>query len=156
MKTVMTLCFIQKGQNVLLGMKKRGFGKGKWNGFGGKVKENESIEDAALRELKEEVDISVKEMTKQGILEFEFNENPGNIFEVHIFKTEEFEGVPKESEEMRPQWFSVNNLPLKEMWLDDKYWFPLFFNEKKFLGNFLFEGDDNIIKYTLNEVEEII
>lgn len=32
---------------VLLGMKKRGFGAGKWNGFGGKVQPGETIEEAA-------------------------------------------------------------------------------------------------------------
>lgn len=34
---------------VLLGMKKRGFGAGKWNGFGGKVQPGETIEEAARR-----------------------------------------------------------------------------------------------------------
>lgn len=37
----------QEGR-VLLGMKKRGFGMGKYNGFGGKVEPGESIEAAAL------------------------------------------------------------------------------------------------------------
>ena len=40
-------------------MKKRGFGEGKWNGFGGKVEEGETILQAALRELKEECGASV-------------------------------------------------------------------------------------------------
>ena len=35
-------------------MKKRGFGMGKWNGFGGKVELNETISSAANRELFEE------------------------------------------------------------------------------------------------------
>ena len=34
---------------VLLGMKKRGFGAGKYNGFGGKIEENESNYDGAVR-----------------------------------------------------------------------------------------------------------
>ncbi len=34
---------------MLLGLKKRGFGAGKWNGFGGKVNPGEDIVDAALR-----------------------------------------------------------------------------------------------------------
>jgi 8-oxo-dGTP diphosphatase / 2-hydroxy-dATP diphosphatase len=34
---------------VLLGLKKKGFGKGKWNGFGGKVEKNETILEAAIR-----------------------------------------------------------------------------------------------------------
>ena len=47
---LLTLCLITKGDDVLLGMKKRGFGEGLWNGFGGKVSEGETI-DAAGRRL---------------------------------------------------------------------------------------------------------
>ena len=42
-KKVMTLVYIRNEDKVLLGMKKRGFGKGKWNGFGGKVEHGENI-----------------------------------------------------------------------------------------------------------------
>ena len=35
-------------------MKKRGFGANRWNGYGGKTNEGESLEDAAIRELEEE------------------------------------------------------------------------------------------------------
>lgn len=38
---------------VLLGYKKRGFGEGKWNGFGGKLEPGETVAEAALREMKE-------------------------------------------------------------------------------------------------------
>ncbi len=44
MKTILTLCLIVDDGRILLGMKKRGFGAGRWNGFGGKVEEGESIE----------------------------------------------------------------------------------------------------------------
>ncbi len=39
---------------ILLGEKKKGFGFGKCIAFGGKVEINESIEQAAIRELEEE------------------------------------------------------------------------------------------------------
>lgn len=48
-KKLLTLVFIRNGMDILLGYKKRGFGQGKWNGFGGKLMEGESIEDAAKR-----------------------------------------------------------------------------------------------------------
>ena len=54
-KKVLTLCLILKDGKMLLGMKKRGFGMGNWNGFGGKVQEGETIEDATKRELLEEI-----------------------------------------------------------------------------------------------------
>ena len=48
-----TLVFCRREVNgckeILLGMKKRGFAAGKWDGFGGKVEGNESNEDAAKR-----------------------------------------------------------------------------------------------------------
>jgi hypothetical protein len=37
MKKLLTLCIVHQNDKVLLGMKKRGFGMGRWNGFGGKV-----------------------------------------------------------------------------------------------------------------------
>jgi 8-oxo-dGTP pyrophosphatase MutT (NUDIX family) len=40
---------IHQANRVLLGMKKRGFGKNWYNGFGGKVEKNESIFEAAIR-----------------------------------------------------------------------------------------------------------
>lgn len=42
------------GGRVLLGMKKRGPGTGKWNGFGGKLHANETMVECAARELHEE------------------------------------------------------------------------------------------------------
>ena len=44
-----TLVMIMRNNKLLLGMKKRGFGKGRWNGFGGKVQEGERLLDAAKR-----------------------------------------------------------------------------------------------------------
>jgi 8-oxo-dGTP pyrophosphatase MutT (NUDIX family) len=61
-----TLVFAMRPANgvtdgeVLLGMKKRGFGVGKFNGFGGKVESGESVPDAAVRELREESGLIAK------------------------------------------------------------------------------------------------
>ena len=51
---LLTLVFVLKPGHVLLGMKKRGFGVGKWNGFGGKMHADESMVECAARELHEE------------------------------------------------------------------------------------------------------
>jgi 8-oxo-dGTP diphosphatase/2-hydroxy-dATP diphosphatase len=40
---MLTLMLIHQKNKILLGFKKRGFGKNKWNGFGGKVEEGETI-----------------------------------------------------------------------------------------------------------------
>lgn len=50
-RKVLTLLLVvdETKQRVLLGLKKRGFGIGKWNGFGGKVETGESVSEAAKR-----------------------------------------------------------------------------------------------------------
>lgn len=133
---------------MLLGMKKRGFGEGRWNGFGGKVEEGETIEQAMQREMQEECGILLKDFDKRGVLEFEFQGQP-EILQVHVFSAKDFEGDPIETEEMRPQWFSVKEIPFAKMWPDDKHWFPLFLEGKNFKGRFLFQDHDTILEYTL-------
>ncbi|TAN58226.1 8-oxo-dGTP diphosphatase [Patescibacteria group bacterium] len=149
MKKILTLCVIQKDEQVLLGLKKRGFGAGRWNGFGGKVHGGETIEEAAKRELREEANIDVKNMEKVGILIFDYKNSYKVIHEVHIFRCGEIIGDPKESEEMKPQWFAVSQIPFDKMWPDDKYWFPLFLAGRKFTGKFLFGENDVVLEHNL-------
>lgn len=156
MKKILTLCMIYQHPKILLGMKKRGFGKDIWNGFGGKLNDGESIEEAAIREVREETGIKINKIEKKGIIDFEFKDNP-EILEVHIFKADEFEGEPLETEEMRPKWFHIDEIPFEEMWSDDIHWLPLFLDGKKFRGKFLFDDADSnkILDLELLEVEEI-
>lgn len=153
-KLITTLCVVHQHPRILLVMKKRGFGAGRWNGFGGKVSPEETIEEAAKRETQEEAGIAVENMNKVGIIEFEFQKS-GEIVEVHIFRSEKFSGDPTESEEMKPQWFHVDEIPFQEMWPDDIFWMPLFLGGKKFKGKFLFGEADVILEKELKEVAEI-
>lgn len=154
-RKLFTLCIVHQGNQVLLGMKKRGFGKGKWNGFGGKVKEGESIEKAMKRELKEEVGIIPRSFEKKALFEFHFKDKP-EYLEVHVFYIPSFEGEPKETDEMRPQWFSQRELPFESMWPDDKHWLPLFLEGKSFKGKFFFKDQDTISDYKLQEVDSFV
>lgn len=152
MKKVQTLCIIQKDSQILLGMKKRGFGEGRWNGFGGKVQIGETVEDAVQREMKEESGIAVADIKKRGVLAFEFADNP-EVLEVHIFSASDFQGEPQETEEMKPQWFKIEEIPYDLMWPDDKHWLPLFLAGKNFQGHFYFSDFNTIIRHKIEEIE---
>jgi 8-oxo-dGTP diphosphatase/2-hydroxy-dATP diphosphatase len=156
MKKLLTLIVVHQNNKVLLAMKKRGFGAGRWNGFGGKVQEDETIENAARREAKEEAEIIVGHLDERGIIEFEFQTKPGEILEVHIFKTEQFSGIPAETEEMKPEWFAVGKIPFKDMWSGDQYWFPIFLADKQFKGRFLFGENDTVLDWRLQEVSTLL
>lgn len=133
-------------------MKKRGFGEGRWNGYGGKIEGNETLEENVIREMQEECGITPIKFEKRGVLYFEFQEMPEQIYEVNVFAIDEYQGELVETEEMKPQWFDVDDLPWDKMWPDDLYWYPLFFAGKKFEGNFLFDGQDKIIRHELEEI----
>lgn len=137
-KKVLTLCIIHKDNKILLGMKKKGFGVGRWNGFGGKVEIGESIEKGAIREVKEEIGVVVFDLKKIGILDFTF-ENDSKVLEVHIFKSKKFEGELLESDEMKPKWFPLDKIPFEQMWPGDIHWMPLFLEDKLFKGKFHFD-----------------
>lgn len=156
-KTILTLCMVCEKDRILLAMKKRGFGAGRFNGFGGKVEKNETIEAGARRELLEEAGIEPLTMRQSGILNFSFMNDPRKL-EVHIFKVEQFSGEPIESEEMTPEWFSWDDVPYDRMWSDDRYWLPLVRNNSVFRGAFLFDApatadhEGTILEYQLGEV----
>ncbi|MDE1151586.1 MAG: 8-oxo-dGTP diphosphatase [Micavibrio sp.] len=147
-RKLLTLCLLWQPPRILLGMKKRGFGAGRWNGFGGKVAPGETIEDAARREFLEEAGITVGAIRKQGLLEFEF-EGSDEILEVHVYGASDYTGDVTESEEMKPQWFDVDDIPFKDMWPDDELWFPAFFSGKNFTGTFLFSADEKMISHDI-------
>uniref|UniRef100_M4A4D3 Oxidized purine nucleoside triphosphate hydrolase n=1 Tax=Xiphophorus maculatus TaxID=8083 RepID=M4A4D3_XIPMA len=135
---LLTLVLVVQPGRVLLGMKKRGFGAGKWNGFGGKVQPGETIEEAARRELQEESGLTVDVLDKIGNIKFEFV-GETEMLDVHIFRADKYNGEPTESEEMRPQWFDCDKIPFSQMWADDVLWFPLMLQKKKFVGYFKFQ-----------------
>ncbi|XP_029015156.1 oxidized purine nucleoside triphosphate hydrolase [Betta splendens] len=151
---LLTLVLVVQPNRVLLGMKKRGFGAGKWNGFGGKVQPGETIECAAKRELYEESGLTADTMEKVGNIKFEFV-GETELLDVHIYRADTYNGEPTESDEMRPQWFERDQIPFSQMWADDILWFPLLLQKKKFVGYFKFQGHEVILSHKLEEVMEL-
>ncbi|KAK0049285.1 7 8-dihydro-8-oxoguanine triphosphatase isoform X4 [Biomphalaria pfeifferi] len=150
LRKILTLVFVREPGKILLGLKKRGFGCGLWNGFGGKVEKNETILQGAKRELVEECGIQADVLERIGLINFEFENDPV-IMEVHVFLTFHYIGDPVETEEMKPEWYKDGEIPFNQMWPDDKYWFPYMLQKRKFEAYFLFKGMDTILDYWIKE-----
>jgi mutator protein MutT len=148
-----TLCLIHQDNKILLGMKKRGFGAGRWNGFGGKIHEGETIEEAAIREFREESTIEINELEQRGTLHFQFTDKMNEELRVTIFAVTKWQGEPMETEEMKPQWFDISAIPYDTMWPDDRVWLPLFLAGKKFQGSCIFDHNHVMLRHTI--VEEV-
>ncbi len=148
----LTLSVIEHEGRVLLGLKKRGYAVGVWNGYGGKVEPGETTEEAMIRELREESSLVAENMEKVGYLEFTSDIEEGKSV-CHLFKINEFQGKPRETEEMRPQWFAMDSLPYDQMWPDDPYWLPLVLAGKKVRGSFVLRDNKTVVESELAEVD---
>ncbi len=158
-----TLCFLVESldsnvTSVLLAMKKRGFGAGWFNGVGGKVNPEEDILNAACREAFEEITVTINpnDLKKVAILKFEFPDNPEWDQFVHVYFVENWEGEPRESEEMKPEWFNVNSLPLDRMWPDDKFWLPQVLEGKKIDAYFKMDKSNKILDQKVSEISILV
>jgi 8-oxo-dGTP diphosphatase len=143
-----TLILIIKDGKILLGMKKRGFGKDKYNGFGGKPQEGDiSLEHTAIRELEEESKLKSQSenLTKLAEIEFYFPESKAKDWnqKVHVYSISEYEGNPEETDEMTVQWFDLKSLPYSQMWETDFHWLPIVLSGKKIKAKIYFEEDCN-------------
>jgi mutator protein MutT len=148
-----TLLFLRRDNQILLAMKKRGFGINKWNGVGGKLDEGETREQAAVRECQEEIDVTPRNMTLVG--EIDFRDLPDVHHYCHVYTATEWEGEPTETEEMRPEWFDLDKIPYKSMWPDDELWLPKLLEDKLFTAEIIINPDDTVQKCEIAEVESL-
>jgi 8-oxo-dGTP diphosphatase len=142
-----TVCFLLRGEGddraVLLGYKKTGFGSGKYTGVGGKVEPGETIEQAAAREVQEEIGLVLPEqdLRPMGRVTFTCPARPDWDQEVFIFIATKWQGEPAESAEIAPGWFEPARLPFRRMWADAIYWIPPILNGVKIDGRITFADD---------------
>ena len=139
-----TLLFLLKDGEILLAMKKRGFGAGRWNGTGGKIEVGETKNQAVIRECKEEINVTPLDCEEVATHIFTFENAEPDII-THTFICRKWQGRPKETEEMSPHWFKINQIPYDEMWQDDILWLPLILRGKKLSCTFSFDNDDNLL-----------
>ncbi|MGH7236933.1 MAG: 8-oxo-dGTP diphosphatase [Candidatus Saccharimonadales bacterium] len=151
---ICTLLLLKKDDEILLAMKKRGFGAGRWNGVGGKVEIGETIEQALVRECQEEISVTPTKFSKVAVHDFKFPGGTSNM-QVHTYFCDSWQGEPAESEEMAPKWFKLSRVPYDEMWQDDIVWLPAVLRGKKLKTEFAFDENDQLISAKLTFVKNL-
>lgn len=159
-----TLCLLVKNNEILLSRKKTRLGIGKYNGYGGHVKENETPEAAAIRELREETRDPAKEGSgliglsyeKAAELTYIFKDSKMKEWDelVHVYLVKDWKGIPKETDEMSlPEKFSLDRIPYEEMWDNDKYWLPFVLRGSKIKAT-IHHDNDIMYRCELKEIDE--
>lgn len=146
-----TLLMILRGNQILLAEKKRGFGVGKINGVGGKVERGETIEQAMIRETQEEIGVTPINFTKMAIVTFdEWMNGERKLIVTNVYTATDYIGKIIETDEMKPKWFKLNEIPYNEMFEDDKIWLPEILKGNKLTAEFVYDKDFNMISYKMD------
>lgn len=150
-KRAVTWMILRDGGKILLGWKKRGFGEGKLNGIGGKVDPGETIEQAAVREMREESGVTATKYEKTGTIIFDeltYN-NERQQMTMHCYVATKWEGELRETDEILPEWFDISEIPYEKMWADDEFWLPQMLDGEKVEGKFKYNDNFEIIEQSI-------
>ena len=149
-----TLLYIIKDNKILLAEKKRGFGVGKLNGVGGKIENDESIEQAMLRETMEEIGVTPIDFEQRAIIHFDlFYKGEKEKEDTYVFVASNYIGELIETEEMKPKWFELKNLPFEKMFSDDRLWLNSLIEGKKFEANIILDENFNTTDFNIKYIK---
>ena len=153
------VCFIQKDDKVLLGVRKTSstnLGINRVAGLGGKLENGETKEQALVRELQEEVGITLTEFEEHGQVTFLYPHKPEWSQEVTVYIGTKWEGDPTETEETCPSWFDINDLPVDRMFVENRLWVPQVLEGKYVYAAFLFNEEHKVIDSKIEILDEAL
>ena len=115
------LCYIEKDEKYLMlyrNKKKNDCNGGKWIGVGGKLEENESPDEALLREVKEETGLTLTSYRFRGIVTFVSDVWEGEY--MYLYTADRFEGEIIDCDEGELDWIDKKAVPSLPIWEGDR------------------------------------
>ena len=148
-----TLCYIidkKKDSTLMLHRikKENDYHQGKWNGLGGKLDKGESPEECAIREIKEESGLTVKNPSLKGFITFPDFDGVDDWY-VFVYSFNEFEGELIDSPEGKLEWIPNDKLTSLNLWEGDKIFLEWVFRDKIFSAKFNYDKG-RFVDYSVN------
>ncbi|WP_345243619.1 8-oxo-dGTP diphosphatase [Pontibacillus salipaludis] len=105
-----TVCFVKRKDRILMLNREKAPIMGVWNGVGGKVEENESPDQGALREVLEETGIKVEAFYSKGTVTWEMNNGELDGIYVYLYEVDEHftYDTPLKTREGILEWKSID------------------------------------------------
>ena len=122
------LCYLKKNEQYLLlfrNKKANDMNEGKWMGVGGHIEENETKDQAAIREVFEETGLHVHSLSCAGEVLF-INDDYQEI--MYLYEIVDFSGEMIECNEGELKWVPFKDIYNYPMWEGDKEFLPLLIN----------------------------
>ncbi len=149
-----TLCYLQKNGKTLMICsynKKDEAYNGKWNGLGGKIISGETPEECVTREVFEESGYKLSSVVLCGYLTFPKISNGEDWF-CFVYKSSDFTGRKKESDEGKLMWIEDEMILSKNVWEGDKYFLPYVFRGEFFSGKFFYDNG-KLLSHSISSVK---
>ena len=103
---------------------------GKYNGLGGKMEASEDVVACMKREILEEANIKVTELSLRGTINWTGFGPKSEDWMGFIFRIDQFEGEPWENSPEGPlQWIPIQEIYSLPMWEGDRHYLPLVFDD---------------------------
>lgn len=143
-----TLCYVRHNSKTLMihrVKKHNDIHEGKWNGLGGKIEAGETPEECAIREIREESGLLVKNLSLKGFLTFPQFANHQDWY-AFVYVIDAFEGELIDSPEGVLHWINDSDLTNLNLWEGDRVFLPWLDQPGFFSAKFVYE-DGNYIDH---------
>ena len=131
-KTV--ICYIEKDNKYLMlyrNKKQNDLNGGKWIGIGGHVEDEETYDQAILREVKEETNLQLKSFKKRGVINFTYDDFKEIMV---VYTSDEFEGELGNCDEGDLFWIEKDKIFSLNLWEGDKIFLDYLINDKEYFN----------------------
>ena len=140
-----TMIYLKRDNSYLLllrNKKKNDINEGKWIGVGGHVEKGETIDECAIREVKEETGYDVHSLKCAGEVLF-VDENLKMM--MYIYEVTDFSGEMIECNEGDLKWIPIKDIYDYPMWEGDKAFLPKLINHEPYFKMVLTYSQNKLV-----------